>query len=100
LNRIDTDLITDMSDLFTSDEPEFGINGYGLEKFNRNISNFNGDIDLWPLKKRNSLENINVSSKYNKLPDKIIFIETIVNIFICLIENSDNTFNTENLLFK
>ena len=44
LNRIDTGLITDMSFLFTSDEPEFGINRYGLDKFNRNISNFNGDI--------------------------------------------------------
>jgi len=45
-------------------------------------SQFNGDIGSWSLKQTTGLENISVSFEYNKLPDKIVFPETVANIFI------------------
>jgi len=59
-------------------------------------SKFNGDIGYWPLKENTGLENISVSSKYNRLPDKIVYPETIANIFIRSIKSPDNTFNIDN----
>ena len=65
-------------------------------------SEFNQDIGSWPLKKQTDLKNISVSSKYNKLPDKIIYPETVANIFIRSIKDPDNIFNMENFrnIFK
>ena len=65
-------------------------------------SKFNGDIGSWPLKKDTKLENISVSLKYDKLPDKIVCPETIINIFIRSVKNPDNTFNIDNFkkIFK
>ena len=59
-------------------------------------SDFNQDIGSWPLKKITGLKNISVSPEYNRLPDKIIYPETIANIFIRSINNPDNTFNIDN----
>ena len=215
LNCIDTSLITDMSYLFVPDEPEIGINGYDLEKFNgdiskwntnnvkdmswmfyeskfngdisnwnvsnvkymsrtfayskfnrdiskwnvsnvknmagmfahskfnqdisnwnvdnvtdmnymfyyskfnqdisnwdvRNVENmegmflnskFNGDIGSWSLKEDTDLRNISISPEYNRLPDKIIYPQTVVNIFIRTLKNPDNIFNINNFkqIFK
>ena len=65
-------------------------------------SKFNGDIGSWPLKENTGLENISVSLEYSKLPDKIIYPETVANIFVCSVKNPNNTFNTENFkkIFK
>ena len=65
-------------------------------------SDFNQDIGSWPkdLKKQTELENISVSSEYNKLPDKIIYPETIANIFIRSIKYSGQFFNIKNFKRK
>ena len=70
---------------------------FAYSKFNRDISKwdisnvenmewmflkskFNQDISSWPLKKDTGLKNISVFSEYNRLPDKIVFSETVENI--------------------
>ena len=70
---------------------------FSYSKFNQNISNwdisnvgdmynmfykseFNGDIGSWRLKEETKLENISISLEYNRLPDKIIYSETVKNI--------------------
>ena len=65
-------------------------------------SKFNGDIGSWALKKETEFENISVSLEYNKLPDKIIYPETVANVFIRLVKNPDDTFNINNFkqIFK
>ena len=59
-------------------------------------SQFNGDIGSWPLKKETDLKNISISYEYNRLPDKIVYPETIANIFIHSVKNPDETFNINN----
>ena len=67
-------------------------------------SDFNKDIGSWPeyLKKQTDLKNISVSLGYDKLPDKIIFPETVANIFIRSVNYSDEIFNIDNFkqIFK
>ena len=86
---------------------------FANSKFNQDISNwntsnvrnmykmfynskFNGDISSWSLKKDTKLENISISPEYKKFPDKIIYPETVANIFIRLVKNPDNTFYINN----
>ena len=90
---------------------------FRLSKFNRDISKwnvsnikymnwmfenskFNQDIGSWPLKETTGLENISVFPEYNKLPDKIIYPETIANIFIRSIKYSGQFFNIKNFKRK
>ena len=65
-------------------------------------SDFNQDIGFWPkdLKKQTELENISVSSEYNRLPDKIIYPETIANIFIRSIKYPGQSLNINNFKRK
>ena len=79
-------------------------------KFNQDISNwnvenvenmnhmfeeskFNGDIASWPLKEKTGLKNVSISSEYKKLPDKIIYHETVANIFIYSTKYNYKIFN-------
>jgi len=72
-------------------------------------SKFNQDIGSWSLKEETELKNISVSSEYNRLPDKIIYPETVNNIlqnkeilyepetiaklFVYSLKNNDKNFN-------
>jgi len=95
-------------------------NMFAHSKFNQDISNweiktekimnifwssdFNKDIGLWPeeLRKLSGLKNISNSVIFSRLPDKIIYPETIVNIFTRSVKNPDDTFNINNFkkIFK
>jgi len=83
---------------------------FSYSKFNQNISNwdisnvgdmyhmfykseFNQDIGSWPLKEETGLENISVSPECNKLPDKIIYPETVQNI----LKNKDILYKPETI---
>ena len=81
---------------FNKDINNWNINNVKNMKRMFTGSDFNKDIGSWPLKKDTDLKNISVSSKYKKLPDKIIYSETVANIFIRSINNPDNTFNIDN----
>jgi len=87
---------------FNRDISNWNINNVKNMKYMFKDSQFNGDIGSWPLKKDTKLTNISVSLKYNKLPDKIIYPETVANIFIRSINYSDKMFNMENFknIFK
>ena len=83
LNCIDTSLITDMSFLFAPHNPEYDVNGYGLEKFNGNISEwnvnnvtnmswmfyklkFNRDISKWNVSNVKNMAGMFAHSKFNR----------------------------------
>ena len=125
ISKWNTSNVTNMSWMFAysdfnQDISKWNVNNVKIlnytfigSKFNKDISNwninnikdmkdmfknsqFNGDIGSWPLKETTGLENISVSLKYDKLPDKIIYPETIANIFIRSVKNPDDTFNIDN----
>ena len=144
ISKWDVSNVTDMSWMFADSPFNRDISKWNVSnvrnmtgmfqgsKFNQDISNwnisnvkdmedmflgsdFNQDIGSWPLKEETGLENISVSLKYNKLPEKIIFSETVDNIlhnkdilykletvtklFIYSLEKKDKNFNFK-LFFK
>ena len=80
---------------FNGDISNWKIKDSALVYYMFTGSKFNQDIGSWPLKQKTGLENISVSPEYDKLPDKILYPETIANIFIRSINNPDNTFNID-----
>ena len=96
------------------------FNMFAHSKFNKDISkwniktekitnifwssDFNKDIGSWSkeLRKLSGLKNISNSIIFKKLPDEIIYPETLIKVFIRSINNSDNIFNTNNFnkIFK
>ena len=90
------------SSYFNGNISNWNVNNIKYMSWMFQNSKFNGDTGSWPLKKRTCLENISVSLEYSKLPDKIIYPETVANIFIRSINNSDNIFNTDSFkqIFK
>ena len=87
---------------FNQDISNWNVSNVENMKWMFEGSKFNGDIGSWPLKEDTDLKNISVSLKYNKLPDKIICYETIINIFIRSVKNPNETFNTDSFkqIFK
>jgi len=108
--------VKDMSYMFKNSNFNRYISNWNISnvKDMRNMffnSQFNQDIGSWPeyLKKQTGLKNISASPEYNKLPDKIIFPETVQNIlqnknilyepetiaklFVYSLENNNKNFN-------
>ena len=94
---------------FNQDISKWNVSNVETMKDMFKNSKFNQDIGSWPLKEDTDLRNISISTEYNKLPDKIIFIETFQNIlknkkilyksetvaklFVYSLENNDKNFN-------
>ena len=89
-----------MNSKFNKDISNWDINNVRNIENMFKYSKFNQDIGSWPLKQTTGLKNISISFKYNKLPDKIIYPETVANIFIRSVKYPDNIFNTDNFKKK
>jgi len=77
--------VTDMNWMFKNSQFNGNISKWNVSNvedmsYMFEKSRFNGDIGSWPLKEDTDLRNISVSTEYNRLPNKIIFSQTVKNI--------------------
>ena len=107
ISNWDVSNVENMSDMFVNSKFNGDISNWDVSNVKDmswmfKYSKFNQDIGSWPLKETTGLENISVFPESNKLPNKIVFPETMANIFIRSIKKPDNTFNIDNFkkLFK